>query len=263
MRYLASALILALALPLGAQQIRPATKLPADTVRAESTYGVVDGIVTDTNLVPLRGAFVTILRSNIKVGTGPNGRFRITKVPPGQYLLVVTRGGYSPTSMVVEVPTADTLRLSWTLTQLATMLPGVVIAEKSVSLRMLEFEQRKKLGAGEFMSADDIDRRGSVFGTELVRNFKTVNVSPSRTSSFTEYFALSRREGGSFNMQACPMTVYVDQIPMPTPFNLDLLPSPKNIAGIEVYAGPATIPPQFSGMNRGCGIIMVWTKDGF
>jgi hypothetical protein len=58
------------------------------------------------------------------------------------------------------------------------------------------------------------------------------------------------------------MTVFVDNIAMPTPFNLDLLPSPRNLMGIEVYNGAATMPPQFSGMNRGCGVILVWTKDG-
>ena len=56
------------------------------------------------------------------------------------------------------------------------------------------------------------------------------------------------------------MTVYIDQAPMPTPFNLDLLPPPKDIGGIEVYGGSSTIPPQFSGPNRGCGVILVWTK---
>ncbi len=74
---------------------------------------------------------------------------------------------------------------------------------------------------------------------------------------------MSKREGGTVSLGACPMTVYLDQVPMPTPFNLDLLPSPKHIAGIEVYGGSATIPPQFSGFNRGCGVILVWMKDGY
>ena len=263
MRYLLSALALAVALPLGAQQSSSSVKPRADTLRDAAASGVIDGIVTDTNLVPLRGAFVSILRSSIRVGTGPNGRFRISKVPPGQYLLIVTRGGYSPTSVVVDVPASDTLRLAYTLTPLATMLPGVTVTAQSVSFRMLGFQQRKAQGMGEFLTAEDIDRRGAVFATELLRNMKSFKVTTSRTSSMSEYFALSNREGGSLSMQACPMTVYVDEIPMPTPFNLDLLPSPKQIAGIEVYGGPSTIPPQFSGMNRGCGIIMVWTKDGY
>ena len=26
--------------------------------------------------------------------------------------------------------------------------------------------------------------------------------------------------------------------------------------------GAATIPPEFNGYNRGCGVILVWTKEG-
>ena len=58
-----------------------------------------------------------------------------------------------------------------------------------------------------------------------------------------------------------PMQVYVDGVAMPTPFNLDELPSPKNLAGIEIYSGPATTPPQYGGVDRRCGVIVVWTKD--
>ncbi len=238
-----------------------ARRLSADTIRITERLGVVDGIVTDSNLVPLRGAFVSVLNSSIRVGTGPNGRFRITRIPPGQFLLIVKRGGYRPTSAMVEVTANDTLRLAYTLSEAPpNMLEGVNVTEKAVSLRMLEFEQRKKLGMGQFMDADEIDRRGSVYATELMRKFTNMAVAPSRSKSMTEYFALSNREGGSINMGACPMTVYLDQVPMPTPFNLDLLPSPKSIAGIEVYGGSSTIPPQFSGPNRGCGVILVWTK---
>jgi hypothetical protein len=48
---------------------------------------------------------------------------------------------------------------------------------------------------------------------------------------------------------------------MPPRFPLELLPTPKEIAGIEVYDGPATVPAQFSGMDRRCGMVLVWTKD--
>ncbi|MDB4888647.1 MAG: hypothetical protein JWL61_502 [Gemmatimonadetes bacterium] len=238
-----------------------ARRLSADTIRVNEALGVVDGIVTDSNLVPLRGAFVSILNSSIRVGTGPNGRFRITRIPPGQFLLIVRRGGYRPTSAMIDVKASDTLRLAYTLSEAtASMLEGVNVTEKAVSLRMMEFEQRRKLGIGQFLDAKKIDDIGSVYATELMRRFTNMTVSPSRSSALTEYFALSNREGGSLSMGACPMTVYVDQVPMPTPFNLDLLPTPKSIGGIEVYGGSSTVPMQFSGMNRGCGVILVWTK---
>src|SRR4051812_13679867 len=149
--------------------------------------------------------------------------------------------------------------------------------------RMRGFEARRKGGTGQVLDRGGIDRRGAgcaagPFGplppiqraptpktgaTELFRKFPSINVSPSRTSSLTEYYALSAREGGNPQVGACPMQVYLDRVPLPTPFNLDLLPSPKDLAGIEVYSGAATIPPQFNGFNRGCGVILVWTRDGY
>src|SRR5262245_38793551 len=84
----------------------------ADSMRLGRSFGVVDGIVSDTNLAPLQGAFVTVLSTKIRVGTGPNGRFRITRVPPGEYLIFVKRVGYRPTSAVIEVAAGDTARLS-------------------------------------------------------------------------------------------------------------------------------------------------------
>jgi len=224
--------------------------------------GTIDGIVSDTGLVPLQAAFVSILGTSIRVGTGTNGRFRITRVPPGEYLLIVKRIGYRPTSSVVNVSIDDTLRLAYTLQKVPPQeLDAVVVTSKSPSIRMAEFEARRKLGVGEFMNADEITARNTVFSTELFRKFKGVNVSPSN-GIVKAYYALSAREGGSPMVGACPMQVYLDQVPLPTPFNLDLLPPPREIAGIETYSGASTVPPQFAGFNRGCGVILVWTKDG-
>jgi hypothetical protein len=246
-------------------QLRPGTALASrDSARRLRAFGTIDGLVSDTNLVPLRGAFVSILGTTIRVGTGPNGRFRITSVPAGQYLVIVKHVGYQPTSNVVDVAVADTLRVAYTLAAapVVTTLGAVVVSEPSTAARLAGFEARRKLGVGEFMAAEEIEKRNTVYTTELMRKFLSVNVSPSHTSALTEYFALSAREGGNPSVGACPMQVYLDQVPLPTPFNLDLLPSPRDLAGIEVYSGPSTTPPQFAGSNRGCGVILVWTKAG-
>ena len=62
---------------------------------------------------------------------------------------------------------------------------------------------------------------------------------------------------------ACAMQVVIDGVPMPPRFPLELLPTPREIAGIEVYSGPATTPAQFSGLDRRCGLIAIWTRDGY
>lgn len=254
----AAALLAVATIPLAAQ-VRPSA--PASAV-APMHLGTIDGVVSDTNLVPLQAAFVSILGTGIRVGTGPNGRFRITKVPAGQYLVIVKRVGYHPTSGVIDVTASDTARLAYTLDRLRPdELDPMIVTAKSPSMRMADFEQRRKAGVGEFMTAEQIEAHNSVFTTELMRTFMSVDVSPNRNGAVTQYYALSKREGGNPSQGACPMQVYLDQVPLPTPFDLDLLPPPKNIAGIEVYAGSATIPPQFNGPNRGCGVILVWTKD--
>jgi hypothetical protein len=201
--------------------------------------------------------------TKVRVGTGPNGRFRIVDIPAGQYLVIVRRVGYRPASSVVEVAAGDTARLSYTLADVPpTTLAPVIVSKASVSARLAGFEQRRKLGFGEFMDAAAIDKQNTVFSTELLRNFKTINVSPNRNNPNPEYYAFSNREAGSVSVGYCPMQVYLDQVPLPTPFNLDLLPPPRDLAGIEVYAGSSTIPPEFSGFNRGCGVVLIWTKDG-
>ena len=251
-----------LAATLGAQGGQPIARSGPSGPPAK-TSGVIDGIVSDTNLTPLNAAFVSILGTTLKIGTGSNGRFRITNVPTGQYLVIVKRVGYRPTSGVIDVPVSDTVRLAYMLEPIVTTLGTVVVTEKPFSIRMQEFLARKKLGIGQFMTQEQIEARNSVYPTELFRTFTSVNVTPERGQGpITAYYAMSQREGANPQQGACPMQVYLDQIPMPTPFNLDLLPPPKDIAGIEVYSGPSTVPPQFAGYGRSCGVILVWTREG-
>jgi len=253
------ALLLCAAGPLSAQADRPrSTTAPESPAAAH--LGTIDGVVSDTNFVPLSGAEISIFGTRIRVETGESGRFRIRDVPAGQYLVIVRRVGYRPASGMLEVPPTDTLRLSYTLEGLATTLAPVVVTEHRASLRLAEFEDRRRGGVGQFLTEEQIDKRNSLFSTELVRTFLSVKLVPGK-GLLGGWNAYSAR--GDKNFQgACPMAVLVDEVQMPAPFNLDMLPSPHDLAGIEVYAGPAQIPLKFKGYDRGCGIILIWTKDG-
>jgi len=239
---------------------------PAAAPRPAGAYGTIDGVVTDTLLRPLNAADVSVVGVGARVVTGENGRFRILQVPPGQYLLVVRRIGFAPTSGIIAVPNEDTLRLSYTLSRSENMLDTVRVRERRVSLRMLGFEQRRMQAQGQFITQEDLERRGSPAAKDILRNVRGLQVSELTNEQFAGAVALSRREGGSFNgatSGACPMQVILDGIILPGAFNLDLLPSPKQLSGIEVYTGPATVPPQFGGGDRRCGVIAFWTRDGY
>lgn len=258
------------AAPAGAQQrtgMQDRIRMEREQQAARQTgFAVIDGVVTDTLLNPLDNADVTVIGTSAKIITGANGRFRMMQVPSGQYLLVVRRIGFSPTSGIIEVPAGDTVRLSYALVRSGMLLDTIRVREQRVSLRMLEFEQRRKLGTGQFVTRDMLERRGSMYAKDFLRNLSSIIVSPLQGDQFAGTVALSKREGGSVfgdGAGACAMQVLLDGIILPRNFNLDLLPPPKQIAGIEVYAGAATVPPQFGGPDRRCGVIAVWTRDGY
>jgi hypothetical protein len=226
-------------------------------------FGVIDGLVTDTMLAPLTDASIAVLSSSVRVATGPNGRFRLLRVPAGQYLLIVRKIGFHPTSVVVDVPPNDTLRLAYALEPVIQTLGTVVVTEERRSFRLMQFEDRRNAGFGEFMTGEQIEKHNSNYATELIRQFMSIRVLPSPGGGGSyQQIAVSTRGGGSGGARNCPMAIVVDDVPMPTPFDLDWLPSPRDLAGVEVYAGAATIPLQFKSLDRGCGLIMIWTKVG-
>lgn len=238
-----------------------------DAVRDADRFSVIDGTVTDTLLQPLGSADVSVVGTGARVVTSENGRFLMLQVPPGQYLLVVRRIGYAPTSGIIEVPERDTLRLSYTLVRSSNLLDTVRVRSSRVTMRMFDFEKRRQQGLGQFITQEEIERRGSVQTSDFLRYMRGVQVSQNTTQVFGGTQVYSRREGGGYDgnqqQQFCPMQVLLDGIILPSYFNLDLLPPPKQIAGIEVYSGAATIPPQFGGVDRRCGLVAVWTRDGY
>ncbi len=244
-------------------------------MRAE--FGTFDGLVTDTLLAPIVDAEVAVVRTPLKLRTGPNGRFRFTQMPAGQYLIIVRRLGYHPTSAVIEVPAKDTLRTSFALTRATQGLDTVHVVTERRSFRMMEFEYRMKLGEGQFLTQAEIDKHNSVYVSDLIRFFfKGASIHENRGASggqSQELLISTRSIGGAATFGSadpihqvtvpvdCYMQIIVDDVVLPTPTDLTLLPSTREIAGMELYTGPATMPVRYSGFGTGCGLLLIWTKD--
>jgi hypothetical protein len=240
------------------------TALSAHPSRAQ-TPAVIDGLVADSALRPLDGATVAVFGTNVHVETGSSGRFRIQQVPAGQYLLIVRKVGYRPISGFIALAANDTLRLSYTMERALATLDTVVVTGQYLSLKMAEFELRRRQHVdGAFLGPDDIEKRGSVFTTELLRTFLGVSVvALSSGGGMTQYVALNARiPVGGFGGGGCVMPVFVDGIRQPTPVNLDQLPSPRELAGVEVYLGSASLPQQYALGSGFCGGILLWRRDG-
>lgn len=259
-RVVPAALVFGLALVAGAQS----APQPARGAR-----GVILGAVTDTGLAPIANAEIEFVGTSLHVTTDARGRFAVTDLPATTYLVAARRLSFQPTVNIAELRGGDTLRLALTLQPSVTELTPVVVRERSTSARLREFEERRRAGVGEFFTQEQIEARNPTSVTDLLRQSKTLNISPEGSGAV---LAKSGRTWG-YN---CFVQVFLDGIPLAgagrplpggdlPPPDLSRLPSPKEIMGIEIYAGAGTAPNWLpTGRDKGrtgCGVIMLWTRD--
>ena len=229
--------------------------------QALTTVGVIDGVVSDTNLVSLPEATASILGSNVHVTTGANGRFRIRGLHHGAYILVIHRLGYKPVSTSVAIDGADTLRMSFPLQPIVTALDTVSVVGERMTARMSEFDARRRAGIGHFITAEQIQARNVVFFADILQGQLSVQILTAKDG--TQRAVTTRGLTDFEPSNVCPFQLILDDVIMPRATVLESMPAPNQIAGVEIYSGAATIPLRYKGtVASACGLILVWTKEG-
>jgi hypothetical protein len=230
-----------------------------DSARAKPrVVGIIDGLVSDSSLAPLDDVTVSFVGGTTQIVTGANGRFRFLEVPAGSHRILARRIGSEPVIAEVQVADGQVTRPAMTLLPVVTELKGVRVEGTRGSLRLQEFEARRKSGAGNFMTAEYIEKSRALTTKELVARMPNVLVGDLGAAG-TGGRAVSLRMPTKLR---CPMHIVVDGVPLGD--NLGDLPSPKELAGLELYHGPATMPLQYKRWSGAgfCGLIIAWTKDG-
>lgn len=228
---------------------------PVSAQAPAAPTSVIDGYISDAELAPIADAAVSLLGRSVHVVTRENGRFRISGLAAGSYVVVANRLGYTPATLRVELAAGDTARPSIELQHTTPMLDTMkAVASRARSMRQSEFWDRRNAGIGHSMNADEIDRRNSPWTKELIRSFVGVRFK-------NDAIAVNARAGIA---RDCPFRFFVDGVPRSAPVNIDHdLPSSRDLAGIEVFTSIATVPPQYAMSGGGaCGVILLWTKDG-
>jgi hypothetical protein len=233
-----------------------ARALPAQE-RTSISRGTIDGIVTDTSLVPLAGATISLLGSSITAKTGENGRFRIVALPPGEYVVLARRLGYASGSITLHVDHGDTLRPSLSLQPITPELDTVRASAVYATTRLGEFEERRSHKIGHFVTADEIYKRNPVHIADMLQSVLSVKIVGDRIGVRK---AFTRREIPGNPL--CPFQIFIDGQIFDESGDLSNAPPPGNVAGIEIYSGPATIPLEYKRHDTMCGIILIWTKSG-
>ena len=223
-------------------------------IRDDRHSGRLLGRVVDRSTGrPVATAALSIAGRPEVVESDRMGHFRIAAVPTGAHALDVRRLGYAPLRHSVEVNTGITTDLEVGLVPEPVELePLVVTKVRSRRLEIKGFYERKwwgeRLGLGTFYEADYIERWRPVHIEHLIATEASIGLSGGRSS-----VPVNRRYGG------CRMAVYLDNMRV-TGIPLRHLVRPFEVAGVEIYKGPASLPGEFAGSDSRCGAIAIWTK---
>ncbi|MEO7217724.1 MAG: TonB family protein, partial [Gemmatimonadaceae bacterium] len=218
--------------------------------------GKIVGTVRDATGAGIVGAQITIAGSEIHAASDTAGQFVLARVPAGATTLLVRRLGFAPASVTVIVVRDSTVHTSVIISEVSLGLaPVVVRAERPPSYTgyMAGFYKRRDEGFGHFITGDEIEQRNPGRLTDMLRSIPGVSVMPGYVDSRV------RMRGNR-----CAPLVWIDgTAAAAAEFDVDVL-MPTSIAGIEIYTGVATVPPQFV-MPFGrtsCGTIIIWSRHG-
>ena len=203
-------------------------------------------VVTGPQNRPVAGATVSVAGS-ASTRTDSLGRWVLSGAPAGTRVLQVRAVGYFPSRTTVDFTSSDR-SIQTSLSNMKEVLDTVrVRADRIASAN--GFNDRRRMGQGRYLTAEDIERRQPIETSDLFRSMSGVQM----------YSDTIFVRGGVDDQ--CQPGVYINGMYFwtLTASEIDLFVKPKEISGIEVYTG-ASAPPQFQQGLSGCGSIVIWTK---
>ena len=215
------------------------------------------GLVKDSLGHAIMGAEVRALENVFLARSDDSGRFHVAAMPAGARDVEVRRLGFAPkrTTIARSAGSADSVDVI--LRAMVLELPGMTVQEQHDSLShkvLADFWARRSRGFGKFVTRDEIERKGSNRFVDIVRSVSGVSIQNSRGRPDIRF----RGAGPGSMFRDCPPQYWMDGIPLQNGSADEF--TPDNVEAIELYAGPATTPPQFNTRNQTCGTVVVWTR---
>jgi hypothetical protein len=266
--------VLARSAPASALAIVLASASPA---MAQSVLrGVVLVNVVET---PIAGAEVALPALNLKATSDSSGKFQLTGIPAGNYVVTVRHLRFSPVSSFLSFGKSDTVDTDMLLTAAKTVLPTVAVAESKPNAKMAAFEERRKNGFGHFLTEEDLKKTENGRLAEAMARLPGNHVLTGSTQAAWMYGGrgVQSRSGSTLpsldrmdiakgaKIGYCYAAVVLDGIyvyqgnPGETLFDINSIPL-SEIAGVESYAGGASMPAMYNGTRSTCGLVIIWTK---
>jgi hypothetical protein len=247
------------------------------TLAAASTFR---GVVVADSGQPIAGADVSVSGSDRTARTDEKGAFRIDEIGAGAHEITVRKLGFSPLNTTLTFAANDEEERRIVLSKL-TVLDSVEIIASKAPLRMVEFEENRKLGLGWFLDRTQLEKLdGQVVRSALI-NARNMVFAGGRypLSTHTGMIVKDRDDGSCRSPNAltpplaekagamicgCFPVVIMDGVVRtagnPTePFDLNTV-GVHQLEAVEWYPSPATIPAQFNRTGAQCGVLVLHTR---
>lgn len=226
--------------------------------------GEVQGRLLGRDGRPVAGAEIRVFPGSTRLSTDSTGRFRLPDAAPGMRDLFVKRFGYVPVMIAVEVTAGDTASVTLQMEGAAQSLAPVVIEARVTSMSLAGFELRRAqgVGAGTFITPEQIRARDNGTLQSLLRSFTRVRIEESAmTGDIRMYGRGGDNPDGSFVPDRCSVKIMLDGALLPDASSITALPPLREIAAIELYVSVGAVPPMYSFAQPECGLMVVWTRD--
>ncbi len=200
---------------------------------------------------PVATAAVSVSGHAHESASNRQGQFVLSDLRPGARELELRRLGYATLRYPIEVMEDITTEVDIGLVPMPVeMEPIVATVARLRRLEIKGFYERKYWG--------ELTGNGYFFSPEYIERWRPSDVQflvVSNVPGIT-WKGANRRMSSGFGSLTCKMSIIVDgfawggwpRIPW------------SQIAGVEVYKGPATLPAEFGGSDARCGAVVVWTK---
>lgn len=208
-----------------------------------------------------------------------DGEARFVDLTSGKYRVQVRALGYAPGDIDVQV-TGDSMGVHFELERVSAALDTVRVVDKKPSLRLAEFETRRREGIGRFLT-------DSVLANDKTQSMQYVLASRFPGLSVKDRGIISTQPSGLMGDNECPVLIYLDGMQMESVSRKPLAlvgPSlgrggrappppasderkiadleairPTDLVGVEVYSR-TTAPQQYRPLGNYCKVVLLWTK---
>ncbi len=255
-------LLTGVALPLGAQS-------------GTGTAGIAGRVLDAATRTPVPHAIIEIRSQSRQAETDSTGRFRIEGLQPQIVVVYIRSLGYEAVQRSLNLFSGRTVSAEYLLVTSAVALPDVTVtgADPRGILELSGFEDRRRMGMGQYYTEAEISRHLQRRVSDLLRDAQGMRIARGGSN---EFYAVSTRQVmtsiiPSRNRTVCFLDIFLDGMVIYSadravrgipPPDLNYLVPLSDLVGVEVYTGIASVPAEYRRQGSSCGAILFWTHRG-